>query len=200
MNARTTWTECHDDDAHQRAYELARGTYQRNIIDGVENLSGSTLRGKASEYGARYAASRRNLLARMTAAGIPWSERTAEHGARVLVIGTSPAPDDDAYACYLLGEGPTMRDGEPAREVDEDDACEHCVQGEWIELSDRVPDSERWFRAAAYATTFDGRAIATHETYAAACGHIVDATSEARPGTPEADDSRYSVVNAEDAD
>jgi hypothetical protein len=87
--SRTTWTEVHDDDALYRALEQARGSYQRALLLGRESLSGSTLRGRASEYGARYASSRRALLDRMTAAGIPWTERIAEHGARVLVIGAA---------------------------------------------------------------------------------------------------------------
>ena len=66
---------------------LARGVYQRNIILGIEALSGATLKGKARNWGAKYRDSRRNLLARMTAAGVRWSEIRSTHGKRVLVIG-----------------------------------------------------------------------------------------------------------------
>lgn len=51
-----------------------------------------------------------------------------------------------------------------------------------------------------FATTFNGIAIGTHDTYDAAAAHIADAVSEAPPGTPEADDSNYSVVSANDVE
>lgn len=71
-----------------RALECARGPYQINVIQGVESLSGATLRGVAASYGGHYAASRTHLLDRMTAAGVIWSERRATRtGRRVLVIG-----------------------------------------------------------------------------------------------------------------
>jgi len=50
-----------------------------------------------------------------------------------------------------------------------------------------------------FATTYRNETIGTHDSYNAAAAHIADAVSEARPGTPEADDSNYSIVNAEDA-
>lgn len=46
----------------------ARGCYQRNLIDGVETWSGSTLRGSAQSWGDRYARSRLNLARRINAA------------------------------------------------------------------------------------------------------------------------------------
>ena len=42
-----------------------KGCYQAALIDGGEAWSGSTLTGKAREWGARYAASREALLDRM---------------------------------------------------------------------------------------------------------------------------------------
>lgn len=51
-----------------------------------------------------------------------------------------------------------------------------------------------------FATTFDGIAIGVHDSYAAAAAHIADAVSEAAPGTPEADDARYSIANADDVE
>lgn len=82
-----------DADAHERAIALARGSYQRDLLDGYESLSGSTLRGKASTYSDHYAASRRALLARIAAAGIPCTEVRGRHGKRVLVIGDVPTSD-----------------------------------------------------------------------------------------------------------
>jgi len=43
----------------------ARGSYQRDLLDGLESWSGSSLKGKAGQYGARYHASRQALLARI---------------------------------------------------------------------------------------------------------------------------------------
>lgn len=43
----------------------ARGQYQRWLLDGREKWSGASLRGRAREYGARYAESRSNLLSRI---------------------------------------------------------------------------------------------------------------------------------------
>lgn len=81
------WAETTDAEAHARALTLARGCYQRALLDGREALSGSTLAGNAARYGYWYAQSRHNLLGRLRAAGIAVSERRAPHGKRVLVIG-----------------------------------------------------------------------------------------------------------------
>lgn len=81
------WTKVESREAFERALKCARGCYQRNLLRGVENLSGSTLRGVARAYGAHYARSRARLLARMTAAGVPWSEVREKRGARILVLG-----------------------------------------------------------------------------------------------------------------
>lgn len=69
------------------AWKQARGCYQRDLLRGNENLSGSTLRGKAKSYGGHYARSRNNLLARLDAAIIPWSEKKGKNGQRILVLG-----------------------------------------------------------------------------------------------------------------
>jgi hypothetical protein len=82
------WTIITDDAAHARALELARGSYQRGLLNGIESLSGSTLRGAARSWGSRYKISRENLLARLSAAGVLWTERRGAHRIRVLVIGS----------------------------------------------------------------------------------------------------------------
>lgn len=69
------------------ALRLCRGDYQRNLIRGIESLSGSTLRGKAARYHGRYMASARNLIERCRAAGIAIRETRGAHGKRTLVIG-----------------------------------------------------------------------------------------------------------------
>lgn len=75
------------ENAFKQALALCRGHYQEAVIRGSEALSGATLQGKAASYGARYRESRENLLARMTAAGIPWHEERGMYGKRILVIG-----------------------------------------------------------------------------------------------------------------
>lgn len=83
------WSRVEDAEAFEAACKLARGCYQRAILEGNEALSGSTLAGKAKGYGDRYKRSSAALLARLTAAGIPWSEERGEHGKRILVIGAA---------------------------------------------------------------------------------------------------------------
>lgn len=85
MTTRKNWTDS-TPTARAIALDLARGVYQQNVVLGRENLSGSTLRGKARGYGARYAASRANLRDRLRTAGLSVSERREAHGARVLVL------------------------------------------------------------------------------------------------------------------
>lgn len=84
-----SWTIIRDQEMYDRACALAKGCYQQNLLDGRENLSGSSLRGKAREYGARYRESRQNLLERMSVHGVAWSEQIGQHNARILVIGQS---------------------------------------------------------------------------------------------------------------
>lgn len=57
--------------AKQQALRLARGSYQRAIVNGQQTLGGSTLRGKMKNYAGRYQASARNVLARIESSGIP---------------------------------------------------------------------------------------------------------------------------------
>jgi hypothetical protein len=65
----------------------ARGCYQRNLINGRENLSGSSLRGSAKNYADRYQRSAFRLLGRLRAVGIEVSEMKAENNRRILVLG-----------------------------------------------------------------------------------------------------------------
>lgn len=75
------------EDSYRRALALCKGKYQENLLRGTEALSGATLRGKAKNYWKHYKASRENLLARMTSAGIPWKEERGPNNKRILVIG-----------------------------------------------------------------------------------------------------------------
>jgi len=56
-------------------YRTSRGTYQAHLLQGRESWSGSSLKGEASLWGARYAESRANLLARVAEAVAPWGWR-----------------------------------------------------------------------------------------------------------------------------
>jgi hypothetical protein len=89
MITRTKWTEIQDDETETLALQQAKGSYQFDLILGYENLSGSTLRGKAARYGAKYAESRFNLIRRLREAGFHVTERRAEKNARILVIERS---------------------------------------------------------------------------------------------------------------
>lgn len=81
------WTIVKDKNAQAKALSLCKGSYQEGLILGRENLSGSTLVGKARDYKARYMTSQKNLLNRMSNAGIPWQEQVGDHNKRILVIG-----------------------------------------------------------------------------------------------------------------
>jgi|GEM_PF-4949610 len=52
------------DEIEDILYAQARGSYQRSLILGTENWSGSSLKGKAREYSGRYAQSAGRLLKR----------------------------------------------------------------------------------------------------------------------------------------
>lgn len=85
MSKRTNWSKV-SPIVRDVALACCRGEYQRNIVLGWENLSGSTLRGRASSYGAHYARSRRNLLRRLRSAGLHVSEMSGANNARILVV------------------------------------------------------------------------------------------------------------------
>lgn len=76
-----------DQDAFEAAIKLCKGSYQEDLLRGYEAVSGSTLKGEARRWGAKYRTSRDALLARMTAAKIAWHVEIQDHGRRVLVIG-----------------------------------------------------------------------------------------------------------------
>lgn len=99
-----SWTLVLDAAAQDVAYKLARGKYQAGLVSGRENLSGSTLRGKAKHWGARYAESRSNFLDRLTANAVPWSERYGKNGRRILVIGEVRTSAELILALASTGE------------------------------------------------------------------------------------------------
>jgi hypothetical protein len=79
----------------------ARGTYQENLLAGIERWSGSTLKGKAREYGGRYFASRCNLLARIRGALKPygWTADT-----QLMLTGDPPRNTRELALRSLDGE------------------------------------------------------------------------------------------------
>ena len=85
---RTEWSDLSglDETGYATALACCRGAYQRDFLHGVENLSGSTLTGRASQYGGQYGLSRVSVIRRWRAAGLKVSERTGAHNARILVV------------------------------------------------------------------------------------------------------------------
>ena len=78
-------------DAEQFA-ALAKGDYQQRLLDGAARWSGSDLTGAARTYSARYASTRKALLARIEAADytLGWAKTTT--GRLVLVVGRKSTP------------------------------------------------------------------------------------------------------------
>lgn len=83
-----TYTIYATETARETAAALARGRYQRALLDGDARWSGADLRGRARDYSARYAASRDSLVARMRAAGltVTYSGGTAQDGPLVATV------------------------------------------------------------------------------------------------------------------
>lgn len=86
-----------------------RANYTRNVIRGVQNLSGSDLRGAAKTWGGSYHRQRQYAIDVWTWAG--GEEVQVEHGRRVLAVAV--CIDDYGRAVYDTGEGPryVVRDG-----------------------------------------------------------------------------------------
>lgn len=71
----------------EQALQLARGSYQADILLGREALSGATLRGKAAKYSSKYKQSAQSIMRRCQLAGLPVREQIGAHGKRLVVIG-----------------------------------------------------------------------------------------------------------------
>ena len=70
-----------------KALDLCRGSYQRDVLLGRESLSGSTLKGKAKSYGGKYKASAASILRKCQQAGLNVREESGLRGKRLVVIG-----------------------------------------------------------------------------------------------------------------
>lgn len=67
-------------NAKEQALKLARGSYQKALINGHETLGGSTLRGKAKTYSGRYNQSARNLISRLKSNNIDFKINLGSRG------------------------------------------------------------------------------------------------------------------------
>lgn len=65
---------------------VAKGSYQRGLLAGDNNWSGSDLKGNAKKYSSRYAASRMSLIYALKAAGFCVWEAKGNSRQNVLVI------------------------------------------------------------------------------------------------------------------
>ncbi len=73
--------------AQNAALALCKGVYQSNLILGREPISGAGFKGKAREFSASYARSRRSIKQAMVYAGIPFNVGTGKSGWMFLVFG-----------------------------------------------------------------------------------------------------------------
>ena len=81
------------------AFECARGSYQRAVLNGTEAWSGSTLTGRAARYGSKYRTSREELLARLEAhPDLAVEERLARRRTVAIVTREEAAAAGGAYA------------------------------------------------------------------------------------------------------
>jgi hypothetical protein len=84
----TGWIAYRDEDSRAKALACAKGRYQEALIEGREAWSGSTLKGKAADWGSAYRRSRQSLLGRLRGAGLrAVFVRVGRGHRKVLVVG-----------------------------------------------------------------------------------------------------------------
>ena len=91
---------------------LCKGSYQRALVLGNETWSGSSLTGRARNYGGHYARSRRNLLARIESSGLGYLT-IGERGKIILMLGRPPGycvPRPVAVGTAWVPDGKTILD------------------------------------------------------------------------------------------
>lgn len=98
----------YDPAVQQTALTLVKGSYQRRLVLGGCRMSGADLEGRARKFSAGYARSRKNLLQRLQAAGLPVAEGLLKPtGRRVLVFGEPPGMgrpyQEKAAFCAMQG-------------------------------------------------------------------------------------------------
>jgi hypothetical protein len=67
-------------------FPLAKGTYQRSLLEGNARWSGADLKGTARKFASHYARSRRNLIERLETHGFVVEIRRGKHGRLSVVI------------------------------------------------------------------------------------------------------------------
>jgi hypothetical protein len=88
-------------------YSLARGCYQRALLEGREAWSGATLAGKAKSYWGHYERSRNNLVKRIQRAGFSAEFCLVGHGRRIHLVISAPGVE------RVLPELTPLAAGEP---------------------------------------------------------------------------------------
>ena len=80
-------------EALDPALACCRGNYQRAIIRGRKAWSGADLQGGAKSWDGTYRKSRKNLLARLRAAGLDaWIDK-GHHNKQILYVAPEGAPE-----------------------------------------------------------------------------------------------------------
>jgi hypothetical protein len=74
---------------YKKAMALTRGSYQEDLITGVQSWSGASLKGKAKSWGKHYCKSRTALLDRLEMNRIAYLTKV-KHGRIKLVFGSPP--------------------------------------------------------------------------------------------------------------
>ncbi|AWI88368.1 MULTISPECIES: hypothetical protein [Methylobacteriaceae] len=91
------------------AFGCARGSYQRDLLNGTEAWSGSTLTGRAARYGGKYRTSREELIARLEAhPELAVEERLARRRTVAIVTREEAAAAGGAYA-FIEAEAERQR-------------------------------------------------------------------------------------------
>ena len=85
-----------------KACEMLRGAYARDVVTGQQRWSGADLRGKAARYGSTYAKQRRKARKALKAAG--GVVVAVEHGR--LRTAVEICVDDYGNQVYLTSVGP----------------------------------------------------------------------------------------------
>jgi hypothetical protein len=80
-----SWTEI-EPQVMEEALTYAKGDYQRQIIEGKQAISGSTLKGEAKKWSMKYVKSANALLQRLSDNGFRVYEKTGNNNSRILVI------------------------------------------------------------------------------------------------------------------
>lgn len=101
------YTVITDPESYEMALEQARGTYQRNVLRGVESITGSTIEDRNNLV--NYRRSREALLARLKEHEIETHRIRGEGNRELLVIGPLPEGVQDVPEPHLADVPPVLR-------------------------------------------------------------------------------------------